>query len=98
MVYHHGKFLFAETDRIAMRENGTLTWLISDHLGSTSVTADANGNLVSSLRYTAFGEVRAASGAMEQVTATPVSAAKPKLDCITTWQDSTTLTKTHYDH
>lgn len=45
-----------------MRENGTLTWLISDHLGSTSVTADASGNLVSSLGYTAFGEVRAAGG------------------------------------
>ncbi|HWR64713.1 MAG TPA: RHS repeat-associated core domain-containing protein [Bellilinea sp.] len=45
-----------------MRENGTLTWLLTDHLGSTSVTTDASGNLLSSLRYTAFGEVRAAGG------------------------------------
>ncbi len=36
----------------------TLTWLLSDHLGGTSVMADASGNLVGSLRYTAFGEVR----------------------------------------
>jgi len=45
-----------------MHENRTLTWLLSNHLGSTSVTANASGNLVSSLRYTTFGEVRAASG------------------------------------
>ena len=56
------KYYFAGANRIAMRENGTLTWLISDHLGSTSGTVSASGNLVSSLRYTAFGEVRAASG------------------------------------
>jgi RHS repeat-associated protein len=57
------KYYFAGSSRIAMRENGILTWLLSDHLGSTSVTADANGNLLNSLRYTAFGEVRAANGA-----------------------------------
>jgi len=56
------KYYFAGANRIAMRENGTLTWLLTDHLGSTSVTANASGNLVSSLRYTAFGEVRTASG------------------------------------
>jgi len=56
------KYYFAGANLIAMRENGTLTWLLSDHLGSTSVVADANGNLLSSLHYTAFGEVRAASG------------------------------------
>jgi len=41
-----------------VRENGTLTWLISDHLGSTSVTVNAAGVLLSSLKYTAFGELR----------------------------------------
>lgn len=56
------QYYFAGANRIAMRENSTLTWLISDHLGSTSVTADANRNLLSSLCYTAFGELRAASG------------------------------------
>ena len=33
----------------------------ADHLGSTSVTADASGNLLSSLYYTAFGELRSGS-------------------------------------
>ncbi|MRR30757.1 RHS repeat-associated core domain-containing protein, partial [bacterium] len=56
------KYYTAGSNRLAMRENSTLTWLLSDHLGSTSVTADASGNLLSTLRYTAFGEVRAASG------------------------------------
>ncbi len=62
------KYYFAGANRIAMlapqgcsaslRKNGTLTWLLTDHLGSTSVSVNASGNLVSSLRYTAFGEVR----------------------------------------
>jgi RHS repeat-associated protein len=42
--------------------NGTLTWLLGDHLGSTSVTADASGAFQSELRYTAFGETRSNSG------------------------------------
>ncbi len=45
-----------------MREYGTLTWLLTEHLGSTGVSANASSNLVGSLRYTAFGEVWAASG------------------------------------
>jgi len=57
------KYYFAGSNRIAMRENGTLTWLLSDHLGSTSVTADESGNMLSSMRYSAFGETRASSGA-----------------------------------
>ncbi|MHB0968001.1 MAG: RHS repeat-associated core domain-containing protein [Bellilinea sp.] len=66
------KYYFVGANRIAMlapqgcsaslRKNGTLTWLLTDHLGSTSVSVNASGNLVSSLRYTAFGEVRATSG------------------------------------
>ena len=56
------KYYFAGANRIAMRENGMLTWLLTDHLGSTTATANASGNLVSSLRYTAFGEVRDAGG------------------------------------
>lgn len=35
-----------------------ITWLLADHLGSTSVTADGTGNLLTSLKYTAFGEIR----------------------------------------
>jgi RHS repeat-associated protein len=42
--------------------NGTLTWLMGDHLGSTSVTAQADGAFQSEMRYTAFGETRSNSG------------------------------------
>ena len=40
----------------------TLKWVLGDHLGSTSVTANADGTWNSTLRYTAFGEVRYSSG------------------------------------
>jgi hypothetical protein len=59
------KYYFAGTARIAMRENGTLTWLIADHLGSTSLTVDASGTLLSSLKYTAFGELRSGTAATD---------------------------------
>jgi RHS repeat-associated protein len=35
------------------------TYILTDHLGSTTVTTDASGNLVSELRYLPWGEVRA---------------------------------------
>jgi RHS repeat-associated protein len=56
------KYYSAGSKRIAMRVNGTLTWLLGDHLGSTSVTADASGAFQSEMRYTAFGETRYSSG------------------------------------
>jgi hypothetical protein len=59
------KTYFAGTARIVMRENGTLTWLIADHLGSTSVTVDASGMLLSSLKYNAFGELRSGTAATD---------------------------------
>ncbi len=52
------KYYFAGSSRIAMRENGTITWLLSDNLGSTSTTAAADGSLLDSVKYTAFGEIR----------------------------------------
>ena len=55
------KYYFSGSDRIAMRENGTITWLISDNLSSTSVTASATGILQSTIKYTAFGEIRSGS-------------------------------------
>ncbi len=36
----------------------TVYYLLTDHLGSTSVTTDANGAKVAELRYKAFGETR----------------------------------------
>ncbi len=52
------KYDYAGEKRIAMRENGVLYWLLTDHLGSTAVVADAEGNKVGEVRYKAFGEDR----------------------------------------
>ena len=52
----------AGTQRIAMRKDGALYYLIGDHLGSTSLVTDAAGTVVSETRYKAWGEVRYQSG------------------------------------
>jgi RHS repeat-associated protein len=61
------KYYYAGGARVAMRvcPGGTCsapTYLLSDHLGSTTVTTDASGNLVSELKYKPWGETRSASG------------------------------------
>ncbi len=56
------KYYFAGASRIAMKTGSTLTYLLGDHLGSTSLTTDALGNLVSELRYKPRGETRYSSG------------------------------------
>jgi RHS repeat-associated protein len=56
------KYYYAGSQRIAMRTNGTLNYLLGDHLGSTSLTTNASGQVVSELRYKAWGETRFASG------------------------------------
>ncbi len=56
------KYYFAGASRIAMRTGSTLTYLLGDHLGSTSLTTDDLGNLVSELRYKPWGETRYSSG------------------------------------
>jgi hypothetical protein len=38
------KYYYAGSQRIAMRQGSTLDYLFSDHLGSTSLVTDANGN------------------------------------------------------
>ena len=40
----------------------TLYYFATDHLGSTSVTLDSAGNVVSELRYYAYGQTRYSSG------------------------------------
>lgn len=45
-----------------MKKDGVLNFIIGDHLGSTSLVTDAAGNVVSEMRYKAWGEVRHASG------------------------------------
>ena len=56
------KYYLAGSQRIAMRVGNTLTYLHSDHLGSTSLTTDWQGNKISEVRYKAWGEVRYAWG------------------------------------
>ncbi|MGC9025888.1 MAG: RHS repeat-associated core domain-containing protein, partial [Chloroflexia bacterium] len=49
----------AGAQRVAMRENGTLYWLLADHLGSTAITANGtSGAKVAEVRYKAWGEDR----------------------------------------
>lgn len=52
------KYYYAGSERVAMNDNGTLKYLLGDHLGSTSITADASGNKLGELRYKAWGETR----------------------------------------
>lgn len=57
------KYYFAGAQRVAVRkciipESQTLNYLLSDHLGSTSIVTDAAGTLVTETRYKAWGEVR----------------------------------------
>jgi RHS repeat-associated protein len=57
------KYYFAGTQRIALRKYAipssmTVEYLLSDHLGSTSLTTDKNGAKISEMRYTAWGQVR----------------------------------------
>jgi RHS repeat-associated protein len=56
------KYYYAGAQRIAMRTNGTLKYLLGDHLGSTSLVTDANGQNPIETRYKAWGEVRYANG------------------------------------
>jgi RHS repeat-associated protein len=60
------KYYSAGSTVIAVRTvvNGTdtLQWMVSDQIGSTSVTANADGTWNSEIRYTAFGEIRWKNG------------------------------------
>ena len=58
----HTKYYYFGGRRIAMRVAGTLSWLLSDHLGSTTVTADgATGARTAELWYKPWGEPRGAA-------------------------------------
>ncbi len=49
--------------RVAVRKpNGAVNWLHGDHLGSTLLARDEDGEQVSRQLYYAVGEVRGASG------------------------------------
>jgi hypothetical protein len=46
---------------VAVRTDGMLSFVLTDHLGSTVAMTDESGNLTSRLRYTAFSERREAN-------------------------------------
>ena len=48
----------------AMRVNGTLYYMLKDHLGSASVVTGSTGNIVGEQRYYPFGETRLATGTL----------------------------------
>jgi RHS repeat-associated protein len=56
------KYYYAGASRIAMSVNGTVSYLLSDQLGSTSITTNATGTKIAELRYGAWGDVRYTSG------------------------------------
>ena len=60
------KTYFANTAAIAIRTivdaENTLHWLLTDHLGSSSITTTADGTWNSEIRYTPYGETRYSSG------------------------------------
>jgi hypothetical protein len=58
------KYYYAGSQRVAMRKGnpGTVSFLLGDHLGSTSLTANSSGARVAELRYKPWGESRYISG------------------------------------
>jgi len=52
------KYYYAGGTRLAERKGTTLYWLLSDHLGSTSITATSSGSKTAEVRYKAWGETR----------------------------------------
>jgi RHS repeat-associated protein len=58
------KYYWHGGQRVAMRRGDVVYYLSGDHLGSTSLTTDANGAVVSEVRYHPYGQERWASGAM----------------------------------
>jgi RHS repeat-associated protein len=67
------KYYFAGATRIAMRkytipQSMSVEYFLSDHLGSTSITTDADGNKISEMHYNPWGEVRYAWTATQSTT------------------------------
>jgi len=58
------KYYYAGSQRGAMRKGnpGAVSYLLGDHLGSTSLTANSSGSKVAELRYYPYGETRYTSG------------------------------------
>lgn len=57
------KYYVIAGQRVAMDENGTLSYLLTDHLGSVVAITDASGSLLSEQRFMPFGEPRLGASA-----------------------------------
>ena len=57
------KHYYAGGQRVAMREDKPLYFLLADHLGSQALTVEADGTKFAEVRYKAWGEDRYTSGA-----------------------------------
>ena len=57
------KYYQAGGQRIALRVNGVVRWLATDHLGSTALTVSEAGGRMSEIRYKPWGESRYTFGA-----------------------------------
>jgi RHS repeat-associated protein len=58
-------YYYAGSTRVAMRDGGTLYFLLSDHLGSTSLTVEEDESTVyAEQRYSPWGSVRYTAGTM----------------------------------
>ena len=57
------QYYMLDGQRIALRQNNTLSFLLSDHLGSTSLTLNSSGTETGELRYSQWGGTRYSSGA-----------------------------------
>jgi RHS repeat-associated protein len=58
------KFYSIGMSQIAVRTNGELNWILTDHLSSASVSASVDGTLVSEVKYTVYGEIRPLQGTL----------------------------------
>jgi RHS repeat-associated protein len=58
------KFYAIGMSQVAVRTNGDLQWILTDHLSSASVSASVDGTLVSEVKYSAYGEIRYQSGSL----------------------------------
>jgi len=57
------KYYSAGGQRIAVRENGVLSYLLADHLGSITVSLDGQ-NLTGTRSYSSWGETRGSAGTL----------------------------------
>jgi len=57
-------YYLANGQPVALRQNTTVSYLHGDHLGSTSLTTDASGNVVARQKYLPYGQIRSTTGTL----------------------------------